>query len=272
MAQEFVKPIFVKHIDQLAVKSYSTREEMGKAVGMEVADLLRKLLASQRRVNVVFAAAPSQNEFLETLSGEQGIDWSRVTAMHMDEYIGLSPEAPQRFGNYLREHIFCKVNPGAVHYLDGNAKDLEEECVRYANVLRENPVDVVCAGIGENGHLAFNDPGVADFLDTALVKIVELNQTCRQQQVNDGCFEEISEVPKHALTLTIPALMASRWVHCTVPGPTKAEAIKLTLNSSITDDVPATILRVHPRANLYIDADSASKWKEANLTIELREK
>lgn len=263
MAQEFVKPISVKHTDQLAVKSYSTREETGKAAGLEVADLLRKLLASQQRVNVVFAAAPSQNEFLETLFGEKGIDWSRVTAMHMDEYIGLSPDAPQRFGNYLREHIFDRVYPGAVHYLEGNAEDLDEECARYTNLLRENPVDIVCAGIGENGHLAFNDPGVADFVDTALVKVVELDQTCRQQQVNDGCFEEISEVPKHALTLTIPALMASRWIYCMVPGPTKAEAIKLTLRGSITDQVPATILRVHPRANLYIDSGSAAKWKDA---------
>ncbi len=261
MAPEFVKPILVKYIDQLAVKSYSTREEMGKAAGLEVADLLRKLLASQQRVNVVFAAAPSQNEFLETLSGEQDIDWSRVTAMHMDEYIGLSPDAPQRFGNYLKKHIFNRVNPGAVHYIEGNAKDLEEECVRYANVLCENPVDVVCAGIGENGHLAFNDPGIADFLDTALVKIVELDQACRQQQVNDGCFDDMSEVPKQALTLTIPALMASRWIHCVVPGPSKAEAIKLTLNCNITDEVPATILRVHPRANLYIDSDSNAEWK-----------
>jgi glucosamine-6-phosphate deaminase len=253
------EPITLGRVEQLAVKVYSNRKEMGRAAGLESAERLRTLLASQSRVTVIFAAAPSQNEFLETLAAAQGIEWDRVTAMHMDEYVGLAPDAPQRFGTYLKEHIFERVNPGQVYYLDGNAPDLEAECERYSHVLRDNPVDVVCAGIGENGHLAFNDPGVADFLDTALVKVVALDQTCRQQQVNDGCFRAISEVPTHALTLTVPALMGGRWIYCMVPGPTKAEAIRLTLSSAITDRVPATILRVHPRAVLYADRDSAAR-------------
>lgn len=251
----------VMRVEQLTVKVYPDRQAMGRAAGLEFAGLIKKLLASQERVSVVFAAAPSQNEFLDTVAGAGGIDWDRVTAMHMDEYVGLSPDAPQRFGSYLKERIFDRVNPGEVHYLDGNAPDLDAECERYSALLRDNPVDVVCAGIGENGHLAFNDPGVADFLDTRSVKVVPLDEVCRQQQVNDGCFADIAEVPTHALTLTIPALMWGRRVYCMVPGPTKTGAVRLTLGGEITDRVPATILRIHPRAVLYLDADSAAGLK-----------
>lgn len=254
-----VEPTVVRQADQLAVKVYANRRDLGRAVGLEAAAQLKRLLAIQKRANVIFAAAPSQNEFLDTLSSVEGIEWDRVTAMHMDEYVGLSADAPQRFGNYLKEHIFDKVKPGGIHYLDGNAAYVEAECERYSNLLRENPVDIVFAGIGENGHLAFNDPGVADFLDTALVKVVTLDEMCRQQQVNDGCFGQLSEVPTQALTLTVPSLTAARWIYAMVPGPTKAEAVSGTLSGEITPDVPATILRIHPRAVLYIDEDSAAK-------------
>ena len=254
-----VEPTVVRQADQLAVKVYANRRDLGRAVGLEAAAQLKRLLAIQKRANVIFAAAPSQNEFLDTLSSVEGIEWERVTAMHMDEYVGLSPNAPQRFGNYLKEHIFDRVNPGGIHYLDGNAADIHAECERYSGLLRDNPVDIVFAGIGENGHLAFNDPGLADFLDTALVKVVTLDEMCRQQQVNDECFGQLSEVPTQALTLTVPSLMAARWVYAMVPGPTKAEAVSGTLSGEITPDVPATILRIHPRAVLYIDEDSAAK-------------
>jgi glucosamine-6-phosphate deaminase len=255
-------PISVIQKNQLTVKVYSTREALGEAAGREVADLLIKLLSSQQKVNVVFASAPSQNEFLETLSVQPGIDWSRVTALHVDEYIGLAPGGSQTFAHYLRRHLFNRVHPGVVHYLDGSPKDLDVECARYTAMLRENPVDILCAGIGENGHLAFNDPGVADFLDPAMVKVVELDETCRFQQVHDGSFMDIAEVPKRAITLTIPALLTSRWVYCIVPGPSKAEAVKETLCGEITQKVPASILRIHPRSHLYVDTESAAKWSE----------
>ena len=258
-SDDLVRLTDVRQAEQLAVKTYATRMDLGQAAGLEAAAQLKRLLALQQRVNIVFAAAPSQNEFLDTLAAVEGIEWERVTAMHMDEYVGLSPDAPQRFGNFLKEHIFDTVKPAGIHYLDGNAADIHAECQRYSGLLRDNPVDIVFAGIGENGHLAFNDPGVADFLDTALVKVVTLDEMCRQQQVNDGCFDQLSQVPTQALTLTVPSLMAARWIYAIVPGPTKADAVRGTLSGEITPDVPATILRIHPRAVLYIDEDSAAK-------------
>ena len=255
------QPLKVFRRDHLMVEVHVSPQDLGQAAGAACLNRLRVLLENQIKVNVVFAAAPSQNEFLETLSSAPGVDWSRVTAMHVDEHVGLADDAPQCFGNYLRQHIFDLVEPGQVHFLDGTAADLQKEVERYSALLRDNPVDVVCAGIGENGHLAFNDPGVADFLDTAWVKIVELDRVCRQQQVNDGCFVSIDDVPSHALTLTIPALMAARWIYCMVPGHTKAEAVRLTLGSEISDQVPATALRVHPRAVLYVDIESSAHIK-----------
>ena len=141
--------------------------------------------------------------------------------MHLDEYLGLSADAPQAFGTYLRHHLLERVKPGQVHYLEGNAISPEEECRRYADLLRESPPDIACMGIGENGHLAFNDPEIADFADPARVKVVKLSEQCRLQQVHEGCFPALDQVPTHALTLTIPALISPRWLYCMVPGPTK---------------------------------------------------
>jgi len=248
-------------VDRLAVRVYSDRRQMGAAAGMEAACLLRRVLRQQARATVVFAAAPSQNEFLATLTSAPAIDWQRVVALHMDEYVGLPAGAPQTFAAYLRRHLFDRVQIGEVHYLDGAAADLEAEIGRYSRLIVANPIDLVCAGIGENGHLAFNDPNVADFVDTALVKPVELDLQCRQQQVNDGCFEALPAVPSHALTLTIPALLSARWIVCTVPGSAKAGAVQRTLSGPITPDVPATVLRSHPRAQLFLDLDAAaSAW------------
>jgi glucosamine-6-phosphate deaminase len=241
-----------------AVRVYADRQSLGRAAGLDVAERIRQLLVTQKQVTIVFAAAPSQNEFLDTLAGVPDLDWARVVALHMDEYVGLPAEAPQRFGNYLRQRIWDKVRPGCIHYLNGCAPDPEAECARYGDLLRANPVDIVCAGIGENGHLAFNDPGIADFVDPQLVKVVPLAIESRVQQVHDGCFATLDEVPTHALTLTVPALMAGRWIYCMVPGRTKTAAVTATLTSPITPEVPATILRIHPRATLYLDLDSAA--------------
>ena len=246
-------------VDRLAVEILPDRNAMGTAAGKEAARLLRHILDQQRRATVVFAAAPSQTEMLATLASAGGIAWNRVTAMHMDEYVGLSTDSPQSFGNYLRQHIFSLVKPATVHYLDGAAADVPAETGRYSQLIVDNPVDMVLAGIGENGHLAFNDPGVADFVDTSLVKEVELDLLCRQQQVNDGCFGALHEVPTRALTLTIPALMSARWIVCSVPGPAKAGAVGNTLTGEIRDEVPATILRTHQRARLFLDREAAGR-------------
>ncbi|MHB9153978.1 MAG: glucosamine-6-phosphate deaminase [Spirochaetales bacterium] len=242
---------------KLKIKVYEDRKAMGSASAAEMSAALKSLLREKAEVNVVFAAAPSQNEFLEALVRTEGIDWSRVNAFHMDEYIGLDEKAPQRFGNFLKERIFGKVPFKSVHYLDGNAKDPEKEGRRYADLLGRHPADIVCMGIGENGHIAFNDPHVARFDDAMSVKVVVLDEQSRNQQVHDGCFSRISDVPTRALTLTIPALVSAKYVFCVVPDGTKAKAVKQAITGEIDESCPASILRTHDKAVLYIDRNSA---------------
>lgn len=249
--------------DKLKVKVYEDRKDMGKASAGEMSAVLKMLLKEKDEVNVIFAAAPSQNEFLEALVHTKGIDWNRVNAFHMDEYLGLDEMAPQRFGNFLKEKIFGKVPFKTVNYIDGNADDPKREGLRYAGLLRRYPVDIVCMGIGENGHIAFNDPHVARFDDDVLVKVVELDWKSRNQQVNDGCFSRINDVPTHALTLTIPALISAKYVFCVVPDTTKAKAIQRTITREIDETCPASILRTHDRAVLYIDRNSAGEMADS---------
>jgi glucosamine-6-phosphate deaminase len=245
-------------VDSLCIEIYADREKMGAAAAQAVAKRMGDVIVEKGSVTVVFAAAPSQNEFLATLSSLEGINWHQVIAFHMDEYIGLPADAPQSFGYFLRERLFDLVTPGTVHYLNGGTPNPEEECRRYAALLEAHPVDIVCAGIGENGHLAFNDPPVANFADPLKVKVVALDDTCRMQQVHDGCFPDFDSVPTHALTMTIPALMAARRIYTVVPGPTKAQAIKETLSGPIGTHCPATALRQHPGAVVYVDRDSSA--------------
>jgi glucosamine-6-phosphate deaminase len=244
--------------DKLTVKIFDSRDSMGQTAADEVRAKIKELLSQKDEISMIFAAAPSQNEFLAALVADKEIDWERVNAFHMDEYIGLDEDAPQRFGNFLKDRIFGKVNFKSVNYLDGNAADPEEECRRFSELLQSNTIDVVCMGIGENGHIAFNDPHVAFFDDPKLVKVVELDEKCRTQQVNDGCFETIDEVPTHALTLTIPALMLGENLFCMVPAKTKAEAVKNTVKGEIEEACPASILRTRENAILYLDQDSSS--------------
>jgi glucosamine-6-phosphate deaminase len=242
-------------VDRLRVNIYPDRRALGRASGGDVAEAIRTLQPSKSNLRMIFAAAPSQNELLATLAAAPGIDWSRVTAFHMDEYIGLSEDAPQRFGRFLRESLFDKVRPGKVHLID-SGNDIREEARRYGALLREAPIDIVCLGIGENGHIAFNDPPVADFNDPEIIKPVELDDACRQQQVNDGCFATFESVPTHALTLTIPTLLSGAHLFCSVPGATKRQAVQRTLNGPISTECPSTILRQHPDCTLYVDRDS----------------
>ncbi len=245
-------------VDKLKVKVFADRQQMGQAAGEAAAADLRRLLSQQEKVVVVFAAAPSQNEFLDALAGAQGVDWKRVVALHMDEYVGLPEGHPQRFSEYLEKRIWSKVRPGEVHKIRGDAPDPEAEAQRYEELVRANPPDLVLMGIGENGHIAFNDPPVADFQDPRLVKVVELDETCRMQQVHDGCFPRLEDVPTHAITLTVPALMSGKTLHCVVPGPTKTNAVTRTLKGEISTECPATILRTHDHATLYLDEEAAA--------------
>lgn len=244
--------------ENLTVKIFPTLEDMGKNAAIEVADRIRNLLNKKAAVNMVFAAAPSQREFLNQLINEPNIEWKRVNAFHMDEYIGIKAEAPQSFGHFLRTHIFDKLPFNNVYYLNGCAENLHDECHRYADLLLKYPTDIVCLGIGENGHIAFNDPAVADFRDPKLVKIVELDLVCRQQQVNEKCFSTFDSVPKEALTLTIPALLKAEWMFCIVPFKNKSVAVYRAVNGVISEKCPATILRTKEKSLLYLDADSSS--------------
>jgi len=245
-------------VDTLTVRISDNRVLLGTDAASMAAETVRQLLSDKALLNIVFAAAPSQNEFLAALAKEKNIDWRRVRAFHMDEYTGLPEIAPQRFGNYLKTHFFDLVPLLEVHFLRGESVDSNEECRRYAELLIQHPADIVFMGIGENTHLAFNDPHVAKFNDPEMVKVVELDPACRQQQVNDGCFSHLEDVPRHALTLTIPALMKADYVFCMVPGKTKAPAIYHTLHSNISEKHPSTILRTHPSAILFIDRDSSA--------------
>ncbi|ANE51480.1 glucosamine-6-phosphate deaminase [Flavisolibacter tropicus] len=244
-------------VDKLQVRVYNNREEMGNFSAKMAANKIRTLLEQQPFVNIIFAAAASQNEFLDALSKEP-LEWSRINAFHMDEYIGLPDGHPQCFGTFLKHRIFDKVPFHQVHYLKGNVTDIQAECERYAALLEQNPVDITCMGIGENSHLAFNDPHVADFNDKSQVKVVDLDEACKQQQVNEGCFESVEQIPINALTLTIPALLKANYIFCMVPGPTKAKAVYHTLEDEITERHPSTILRTHPNAILFLDKESAA--------------
>jgi glucosamine-6-phosphate deaminase len=229
---------------------------MGRAAAADVADCLRARLGRTERVRMIFAAAPSQSEMLAALVAERGIDWSRVTAFHMDEYIGLPPAAPERFAAWLRRHLFDCVPFGAVHVIEPEPDP--EACIElYTRLLAEAPIDVVCLGIGVSGHIAFNDPPVADFDDPLDVKIVALDPVCRQQQVDDRCFASLDRVPTHAVTLTIPRLLEADRLFCVVPGAAKREAVRRTLNDPLGPACPATALRTHPRCTLYLDRESA---------------
>ncbi len=245
-------------IDNLSVKISENRISMGIQAASEAAICLKQLLKEKDIANIIFAAAPSQNEFLDALSQMEDIDWKRVNAFHMDEYIGLEKDAPQGFGNFLQRHIFSKVPFRNVFFLNGQAENIQEACREYTSLLQNNPTDIVFMGIGENGHIAFNDPHVADFQDPHLVKVVDLDEKCRQQQVNDGCFANIDKVPTHALTLTVPALYRADYLFCIVPGKTKAWAVNETLRGPVSPQCPASILRNHPHTTLYIDNDSSS--------------
>jgi glucosamine-6-phosphate deaminase len=237
------------------VRSFPDRATMGRSAGTDAASHLRTLLARQGYARMIFAAAPSQAEMLAALVTAPGIDWSAVTAFHMDEYVGLPPGAAQRFAAWLDAHLFSKVPFGTVHRIVPEP-DAQAAARDYAALLAAAPIDIVCLGIGVNGHIAFNDPPVADFHDPHAVKMVELDDVCRQQQVDDGCFPAVAAVPTHALTLTVPRLMDAARLFCTVPGPAKRAAVAATLHGPIHTVCPASVMRTHRDCTLYLDADS----------------
>ncbi|MGR3660635.1 MAG: 6-phosphogluconolactonase [Paracoccaceae bacterium] len=235
---------------------FDGRDAMAGAAAEAIARQIRVLAQTKPVVRMIFAAAPSQAEVLSKLCNMPDIPWSQVTAFHMDDYLGIAPQAPQRFANWLDHHLFKKVNFKSVHRIASSGAS-EDICTSYAELLSEAPIDIVCLGIGVNGHIAFNDPPVADFDDPQIVKVVELDDICRQQQVDDECFAKLSDVPTHAVTLTVPTLLSAGALYCIVPGAHKRAAIKAALETPISTSCPASILRKHQNSILFLDPEAA---------------
>jgi len=225
------------------------------AAGTMIAAALQEIVADRGHVNVIFGSAPSQNETLATLS-RKDLDWSKITAFHLDEYIGASEHVPYSFRRYLFDHLFRDHPPHRFYGIDGEAVSVQHECRRYAALLEEHLPDIALLGIGENGHLAFNDPP-ADFNDQLPVRLVHLADSCRRQQVQDRTFKRLEDVPLSALTLTIPTIMRVPRLFVVVPGSTKARAVHDTLMGAVSSSCPASILRTHHQAILFLDEDSA---------------
>ena len=245
-------PVHRRTVDRLEVAVYADRAATGRAAGTAAAEVLRRALAARANVRIMFAAAPSQREMLRTLRTAPGIDWSRVTVFHMDEYLGLPADAPQTFGRFVTDEMITAVRPGEVHLITPDG-DTTSSVRQYADLLAQAPLDIVCLGIGDNGHLAFNDPPDADFDDPEPVRVVELSEDSRAQQVGDGCFARLDDVPRRAITVTIPTLVSARRLVCTAPGSHKRAAVARTLTGAIDASCPATVLRRHADCTLFVD-------------------
>lgn len=245
-----------KRYDKIQLKIFPDRLQMGASAACDAAERMRALLQEEEEINCIFAAAPSQTEFLAELCRQPNIDWKRVNAYHMDEYVGLPFGHEKSFGSFLSRAIFDKVPFKSVNLINGSLPP-DEEAERYAEILCKAPTHITFMGIGENGHVAFNDPPVADFHDPRVVKTVALDPVCRMQQVHDGCFESLQQVPKYALTVTIPRLVASRYIFCIVPTAQKHRAVFETLTGPVCTDCPASILRHTDHVQMYIDSDCA---------------
>ncbi|NNE77904.1 MAG: glucosamine-6-phosphate deaminase [Pricia sp.] len=245
-------------IDKLEVAIYEDSESVGEAAADYVQKKLRDAIAKKGTANLILATGASQFSFLEALKKRE-VEWQKITVFHLDEYKGISDSHPASFRKYLKDRILDAVAPKKIYFLNGDAENLEEEMDRYSKALNEHEIDVACIGIGENGHIAFNDPPVADFHDPKMVKLVELDDACRNQQLGEGWFPTFEDVPEEALTLTIPAIMRCKSISCVVPDERKAEAVNNTLLNTIDTACPATILRTHPETKLFLDTRSASK-------------
>ncbi len=244
--------------DKLKVEIYESEAESGRAAADHVLKILKSALQTKGTANLILATGTSQLSFLEALK-KKDIEWDKITVFHLDEYKDMSDQHPASFRKYLKERILDIVKPGKVYLINGDSPDLDKEMETYSELLKQNPVDIACIGIGENGHIAFNDPPVADFNDPHLVKVVELDEACRRQQMGEGWFPSLDDVPREAVTLTVTAIMNCKSISCVVPGKRKAEAVRNTLYLEISTSCPASILRTHPDTLLFIDSDAASE-------------
>jgi glucosamine-6-phosphate deaminase len=241
----------------MQTRVFETKAEMAQAAADHAAGVIREVIRAKGRAHVIAATGASQFEFLAELTAVSGIDWSKVVFFHLDEYVGIPETHPASFRRYLKERIVSRVHPGAFHFIEGDAADPEAEARRVGAVLSRHPVDVAFVGIGENGHLAFNDPP-ADFGAEAPYLVVRLDEACRRQQLGEGWFSGLAEVPERAISMSIPQILKSKEILCVVPDERKAKAVRSCLELEISPDHPASALRRHPRATLYLDRFSAA--------------
>lgn len=244
-------------VDALQVRVFSDADALARTAAADAAAALRVAIGARGSASAMFASGNSQLRFLHALTHVEGVDWARVVAFHMDEYVGIGNDHPASFHRYMQEQVAGALRIGDFHYLDG-ASDPVAETARYAALLRQFPIDVCCLGIGENGHLAFNDPPLAEFDDPLDVKVVTLDDTCRRQQVGEGHFANIDDVPARAITVTIPALLRAKCVLAIVPEARKREPVRRALVEPVSPACPASILRRSTHATLYLDQDSSS--------------
>lgn len=245
-------------VEQLTVEVYGSSEQLAIAAAMAADQSLQRAIAASNRAAAILATGNSQIQFLEALTAIQGVDWSKVTLFHLDEYLGISSDHPASFRRYLTEKAEQKLYPLRFHYLQGDAELPIEECQRYTQLLAAQTLDLCCLGVGANGHLAFNEPSVANFTDPYWVKLVKLDSTNRHQQVEQGHFSSIDAVPQYAFTLTLPVITSVSKIMCLAPGENKAAVVKTMLEEAISSNCPASILKSKSQATLYLDQDSAS--------------
>jgi len=231
--------------------------DAGGAAAAQAARLIREAISQRGKARIIVATGNSQIPVADALVNED-IDWKAVELFHMDEYAGMKADHPASFRLWIRQRLEYKVHPGVACYIEGDAPDLAAEMNRYSQLLNEGPIDVAFVGFGENGHIAFNDPPVADFNDKATVKMIVLDEACRRQQAGEGHFADAASVPKDAITITCPGLFRARsWV-CCVPEKRKAEAVRNAFEGPISEACPASLVRRHPDAYVFLDQDSAS--------------
>jgi glucosamine-6-phosphate deaminase len=252
-------PIYEAKQDDLLISIYRANEDLGAAAAQEATGIIRRVVEQNGHANIIVATGNSQLTFLAALREDKSIPWPRVSIFHMDEYVGIDPQHPASFPQFLRCHLLDYINPQAFYPVPGQAQDVEQACRDYEALLRAHPADLCALGIGENGHIAFNDPPYADFHDPVWVKVVKLAEASRRQQVGEGHFVSIEECPTHAITLTIPALLAAKRVLAIVPETRKAEAVYRALRGPLSEDCPASILRWTSHAHLFLDAESAAQ-------------
>lgn len=245
-------------VDNLGVQIFGSLADLAADAAFEVNAFLRETLREKGSAAVILATGNSQIEFLKKLVALEGIDWSKITLFHMDEYLGIDPGHKASFRRYLRERVHTLVQPKAFHFIEGDTDLPLDECARYETLLKAQPIDLCCLGVGENGHIAFNDPPVARFEEQHMVKLVKLDDACKMQQVKEGHFPTLEAVPPYAFTLTIPALCSARKMVCIAPETRKAEAVRNALRGPISTDCPASYLRKQKQCTLLLDHDSAA--------------